>query len=449
MSAVDEEDELAHDSWDSDKVGNIRETRIAKTNRRGSGADQDHLGDTDADIDTSTSEKKRPKKGAKDDSMHADSWDSDNIEFPGEHYVPRPSKRRSRVVADKEEEMQRAEDSMPDTCPPGDTSCKIAADVGPVSVPSEWQEADQVAEAIAGADPEVWAALPDEIRQELMAQQQFARTSQASRTRRSGRGAEAASKLEPFQEELTQPKKRGRKKKVMSMEEAPIAIDEIAAASEEPETLPSPALIAAAKRKRGRPRKSEAPPPPSMVDEPFKLTDAPERLVVGNEEQSATHVLPVKSPADSEVPKAPAKRGRKKKAVEAPSLDVQGLGEENAHLEGDGDDFDGLMSKRAVEPLQSPVDPPAVSIEVEDRPALRDISSSGSNMLLKSGSAMDHVAGDLPTDEAEQQQEVTPEPKAKEVAKLASTPGQQGKVPLRVGLSKRSRIAPLLKIIRK
>lgn len=449
MSAVDEEDELAHDSSDSDKIGNIRETRMPQISRRGSAADQDHLGDTHAEIDTSTSGKKRTKRGAKDDSRHADSWDSDNIEFPSEHYVPRPSKRRSRIVADKEEEMQRAEDSMPDTCPPGDTSYKNSADVDPIAVPSEWQEADQVAEGIAGADPEVWAALPDEIRQELMAEQQFARTSQASRTRRSGRGAEAASKLEPFQEEMTQPKKRGRKKKVKSIAEAPTTIDELAAVSEEPETLTSPAPTAAAKRKRGRPRKSEAAPPPSMIEEPFTLTDAPERLVVGNEEQSATHALPAKSPADSEVPKAPAKRGRKKKAVEAPSLDLQGLVEDNAHLEEDGDDLDGFMGKRAVEPLQFPAGPPAVSNEIEDRPALRDISSSASNMLLKSGSAMDHVAGDLPTDEAEQQQEVTPEPKAEEVVKPASTPGQQGKVPLRVGLSKRSRIAPLLKIIRK
>lgn len=449
MSAVDEEDELAHDSWNADKIGNIRETRVARSSRRRSEADQDHLGHTDTEIDPSTPGRKRPKRGAKDDSNHADSRDSDNIEFPSEHYAPRPSKRRSRIVADKEGEMQRAEDSMPDTCPPGDTSYKNPADVGSIAAPSEWQEADQVAEVIAGADPEVWAALPDEIRQELMAQQQFARTPQASRATRSGRGAEAASKPEPFQEELTQPKKRGRKKKVKSIEEAPIAIDECAAASEEPETLPSPAPTAAAKRKRGRPRKSEAAPPPSMIDEPFKITDAPERLVVGIEEQSATHALPVKSPADSEVPKAPAKRGRKKKAVEAPSLDLQGLGEENAHLEEDGDDFDGLMGKRAVEPLESPVDPPAVSIEIEGRPALQDISNSASNMLLKSGSARDHVAGDLPTDEAEQQQEVTPEPKVKEAAKSASTPGQQGKVPLRVGLSKRSRIAPLLKIIRK
>lgn len=448
MSAVDEEDELAHDSWNPDKSEIIRETRMAKSNRRGSRADQDHLGDTLSDTDTVNSGKKR-KRDARVNTLHADSGEPDNLGFPSEHHVPRPSTRRSRVVAYKEE-MQRVDDSMPDTCPPGNSSYKNSAGVGPIAVPSEWQKADEVVEGIAGADPEVWAALPDDIRQELMAQQQFARTSHASRTRRSGRGAEAASTLEPPPDEMAQTKKRGRKKKVKSIEEAPIAIDEAAAAFEELETLPSPVPTAAAKRKRGRPRKSEAAPPPSMIDEPSELTDAPERLVVGKEEQSATHALPVKSPADSKMPlKAPAKRGRKKKVVEAPSLDLQGLGEETAHLEEDGDDFDGLIGKRAVEPPQSPMDPPAVSIEIEDRPALRDMSSSASNMLLKSGSATDHVAEDLPTDEAEQQQKVTPEPKAKEVAKSASTPGPQGKVPLRVGLSKRSRIAPLLKIIRK
>lgn len=438
-----------HDSWDSDKIGNSRETCVSRTARRRSGNSHDHLGDTHVEINTSTSEKQRPGRGAKAETMLAHSGDSDNVDFPSEHYVPRPSTRRSRVSSDKQQEEQRAEDCMPDTCPPGDARYENPNDVDPVAILSEWQEADQVTGAVAGADPEVWAALPDDIRKELVAEEQSARTLQASRTRRRGRGAEAASNLEPFAEGIPQPKKRGRKKQVKSIEEASVVFEETAAAFEETQEIPSPAPTAAAKRKRGRPRKAEAAPPATTTEEPFNLMDAPERLVVDNEESNDTSPLPVKAPADSDVTKAPAKRGRKKKAAEAPSPYLQGLGEENAHLEEDGDDFDEFTGKRAVEPLESAVDPPTISIEIEDRPALRDISSSASNMSLKRDSTMDHVAEKLPTDEAEQLEEVTPEPKAKEVAKSASTPGQQGKVPLRVGLSKKSRIAPLLKIIRK
>lgn len=418
---------------------------MPKTIRRRSRDDNDHLGDTHVEIDTRTSGKKRPRRGAKAETLLVDIGDSDNVDAPSEQYVPRPSTRRSRVLSDKEQEKQRAEDFMPDTCPPGDASYENPKDVDPMAIASEWQEADQVTGAVAGADPEVWAALPDEIRRELMAQEQSARTLQASRTRRSGRGTEAASNLGPLPEELPQPKKRGRKKKVKSDEEAPVAFEEPAAAFEKSQSHPSPVPTTAAKRKRGRPRKAEAAP----VEEPLNLTDAPERLIVDNEDPKDTHSLPAAAPTDSDVVEAPAKRGRKKKAVEAPSPYLQEPGEDTAHLEEDGDDSDVITGKRPVEPLEPAVDPPTVSIEIEDRPPLQDISSSMSNMLLKSDSAMDHVAGKLPTEEAEQLEEVTPEPKAKEVAKSASTPGQQGKVPLRVGLSKKSRIAPLLKIIRK
>lgn len=446
MSNVDEEQEIIqHESGDSDEIGNGREIYVPRPSRRRSGADQDRVTDTQAEFDTNMARKKRHKKAENVETAHENPRDSENI-----GYAPRSSRRRFGVMVDVEEELQHAEEFMPDTCPPGDANYKKTADVEPVALSLDPQEPDQATEAMDGVDPEVWAALPDEIRQELMSQQQTARTSQAFRTRRSGRSSEVASSLALVQEETSQPKKRGRKKKIQTIEEEPLEPDEPPAALQEPKARPSPAPAGTTKRKRGRPRKSEAAPPPASfeIEELGAAMEAPELSVLADAELIGTHALPGGASKEIQVPKSPAKRGRRKKVLEAETVHPNEL-KETAQPEEGCDDQDGNVGKLAVEPPHSPVDPPAGSVEVEDRQALRDISSTASNMLSRNGSALDQAAEKESTEEAEPQQGVTSEPKTKDVAKSASTPGQQGKVPLRVGLSKKSRIAPLLKIIRK
>lgn len=452
MSAVDEEDELAQqDSWDSNKVGYSRENSVPRHSRN-SGAGRESIKDTEAEADTSnTGKKKRQKRGGNAETSNEDSWDSDKVGFHREHYAPRPSRRRSRLIMEEDENIQHPEESMPDTCPPGNASYTKTADAGSTAIASGWQAPDEVNGGIAGVDPEVWAALPDDIRQELISQQQSARNLQASRTRRSGRAGEATSGLVHVREETPQPKKRGRKKKIQMVEQVPVTFDAQVAALEEPETRPSPPPAATAKRKRGRPRKAEAAPPQPFpeIQESALAMDVPEMFFEADEEPSATHSLPEELWQDVEAPKTSANRGRKKKMIGAPPVQLNELNE-TPYTEGEGGDTVGSMGKQAVEPSHSSVDAPAVSVETEDRPALRDISSRASNWVVKSdSSASDQTAEGPATDEAEKQLEVTPEPKAKRVPKSASTPGQQGKVPLRVGLSKRSRIAPLLKNIRK
>lgn len=451
MSIVNEEEELVqHGSWESDENDYSREAYVPKSSRRRSGAGQELDTSTHLEVDTGTARKKRRKRNETIETAHKTSWSSDEIGFSREPCAPKPKKKRFGAMVNGDDKNQHAEDSMPDTCPPGDASSKDTADIAPATNSLNRQGPDQATEAMAGVDPEVWAALPDDIRQELMSLQQPARTSQASRTRRSGRASEAAGSLAIVQEEQPQPKKRGRKKKGQAIEEKPLASDEPAATVDEPEARPSPAPTATAKRKRGRPRKSEAAPPLPYLEteEPDTATEAPELLYVADVETNSTHAGPDESLKGNPSPKAPAKRGRKKKVVEAPPvLSVEPA--ENTGRDEDCDDPDGSAGKRIVEPPHPRVDPPTGSVEVDERQALRDISSTASNTLLKSEPAFEQAAGDTSTEEAQQQQEVTPEPKAKDVPKSATTPGQQGKVPLRVGLSKKSRIAPLLKIIRK
>ncbi|KAJ4412517.1 hypothetical protein N0V82_008742 [Gnomoniopsis sp. IMI 355080] len=448
MSIVNEEEEPAQ--YDSVKIGYTRETFVPRTNRRRFRAVEDSVTDTQVEADKNRARRMRQKQGEHAEGTQEDPENTVKIGLPGEQYAPSPSRRGSTVMAEEDERMQHAGGSMPDTCPPGNASYEGSADVEPEPPSLNRQEPDQAIEAMAGVDPEVWAALPDEIRQELISQQESARHSQTSRTRRSGRGSEAASSLALVQEEPPQHKKRGRKKKVKAAEDDSQAFNEPTTAIEEPEARPSPAATATTKRKRGRPRKVEmAPPSPSSeAEEPGRSTEAPELPFVPDVELSATHGLPHEHPKETSAPKPPAKRGRKKKVVEAPPVRLNEL-QENAYPDADCDGLDEIAGRQAVKPPQSSAIPPSASVEIEDRQALRDISSTASNTLPKKDSASDQAAEKTSMEAVEQRQEVTTEPKAKETSKSASTPGQQGKVPLRVGLSKKSRIAPLLKVIRK
>lgn len=451
VSDVKDKDELAHDPWNSDNIGYSRETYVPRPSRRRSGADNESATGTQAEAGHSTAKRKRQKKEDQEETALEDAWDSDKIGFPPrERYAPRPSRRRFRTVVQDDEDVQHPGQSMPDTCPPDDVNNEVAEDTGPnlissgQQLPQKTMEDMDDMEGVEGVDPDVWAALPDDIRQELKAQH----APQTSRARRSGRFGEVSGSPKAVQEGTPQPKKRGRKKKEQNMNDARVGIEEPVVAFEEPE---APAPTATAKRKRGRPKKSELVqlPPAFEDDEGSLVTEVPERVPETIEDASATHDLADEASHDVvEAPKplkAPAKRGRKKKVPEVPPVQKEGTeasvrGDEEEAVQGKG------MGEVSPEPSPSRVDPTALSVEAEDRQALRDISNTASN---NSTSGKADETKDAATDKVEKQQEVTPEPKPKEVTKSASTPGQQGTAPLRVGLSKKSRIPSLLKVIRK
>lgn len=457
----DEANEAQDDSWDSDKIGYAREQYKPRPSRRRSGIDQDgQLSQADTSI--GTAKRKRQKTDQHHDTVQEDGWDSDKIGAHRESYKPRPSRRRSRAVLD--EDLAAPERSMPDTCPPGPGSPEGTEKQEPVLISSGQQAPLEQSDAIEGIDPTYLAALPEDLRQEVIADQ-LARNSQASRTRGRGRPSQGG--------DTPQPKKRGRKKKETVNEDAPALAEE---ADAQGAAAPTPA---AGKKKRGRPRKTDISklPPAPAADDDISLAYGVEDVSNAADAADAAEVIP---PQDLEVTpapsKAPSKRGRKKKVVEetpvAPEEETSFHDEEEAVDDQEVTKEAKAPSRRGrkrkvveespsadesddhVEGSQEELE---AASDMEDhskagagvkRKALTDISNTASSQ----GPARETNGKERTTPETvvDMPREATPKAKEKETPRSASsTTNQQGKVPLRVGLSKRSRIAPLLKIIRK
>lgn len=332
---------------------------------------------------------------------------------------------------------------MPDTCPPGDGSFDHAENmVSTLTSPSNHAPRDNMEgiEDIDGLDPDFLEAMPEDIRREIISNHilhQSARNSQAPQTRSRGRPSGTSSGPQPAPDETPQPKKRGRKKKE-HVERVPLVAEET---GEQSGTAPTPTT----KRKRGRPKKGDAVQPPvdTESDELASKKDAAdfEPSIPGADLAEA---LPVESAEDVvEAPKAPSKRGRKKKAVNASPTSAPNepdpiLGAEETAR--DTHETSKLVSEHHADDTVGHVG------AEDEREALRDISITAS----QNASNMRDSQNEKPTSrETEKQHQTTPEPKAKDLPRSASTTGQQGKVPLRVGLSKKSKITPLLKMIRK
>lgn len=439
-SRESEHDELVqNDFWNSDKIGYSRETYVPRPSRRRSGVRELENISTPAQAEASTSNarKKRRDKHEHLETAQEDSWDSDNIGFHREQYVPRPSRRKPRAVVE-EEDLEAPEQLMPDTCPPGEIGLGNSDNADPILISSDDEVAqERIEDAEAALDPEFLAAMPEDIRQEIISNhitQQSTRASQAHRTRGRGPRSEASSGPQPVPVEAPQPKKRGRKKKEQK-DDGPSAMVEEASAE------PSPAPTATAKRKRGRPRKSETvhPSPAPMAGEQAPAMESAEPAPETINKPVTTDTRTVGNAQDAAgAPKAPFKRGRKKKVVEEP-----------ASLVLDRPDETALFPEQALHP-RSEVAGTASEHHVdgdvqERREALQDISNSAS----QGTSTTSRATGKSVSGGAKVQMEVTPEPREKEGLGSASSTSAQGKVPFRVGLSKRSRIAPLLKIIRK
>ncbi|KAK0705161.1 hypothetical protein B0H67DRAFT_593339 [Lasiosphaeris hirsuta] len=241
----------------------------------------------------------------------------------------------------------------------------------------------------------------------------------------------------PVVQDPTPPKKRGRRKKEAKIVET-IIEEEIAEQSthvptESPKLANEPVEAyepEPVKKKRGRPRKSEVSKVVALID----LDDVPEPKPAvepnpgksnSRDEEEVAVDAPVETPA-SPIPKAKlGKRGRKKKVVEKVIADTE---------DEDEDEDEGTpKSARALSDLHTNVQPPATS--------------------ATSNETRDDGAGHgKDKDAKEDDQGVKSVSQVKETAKPRVTTADQattGKVQYRVGLSKKSRIAPLLKSLRK
>lgn len=364
----------------------------------------------------------------------------DEIQYHQEQHVPRASRRSSRAVLEEvedNEQLEPLEQSMPDTCPPGEEICGTAHDPDPILASSGQMESQDNMKIDEGLDPEFLAAMPEDIRREIISNHiaQAGGTAQTGRTRSQARSTGDSSSRRPISEQAPQPKKRGRKKKEQKIDERSMTYDEMAA---DPRGAPT----ATTKRKRGRPKKSATPSAAATVNGEQPKMEVP---TPWDEAFDEARVAPTSTAMPSqlapEAPQASAKRGRKKKVVAAqpaatlPSCEPEEPVEPAQVL----DEPEGKVQQKGKELEDPPEDSDRESAETTmgemKRQALQDISNTASQ--------------DTPSEKVEVTKEVTSEMQSKENSKSASTPSHQGKVPLRIGLSKRSRIRPLLKCIRK
>lgn len=373
------------------------------------------------------------------DAPQDDSWDSDKVGFHRESYVPRPSRRRSRAVFYMGEDGNASAQSMPDTCPPDHDSSDHLESGNPLStshVDHAPEDDVEGTDDIADLDPEFLQAMPEDIRREIIANHASARALQAPKTRSRGRPSKSSGGSQPAVEEIPQPKKRGRKKKQPSVEGT------AAPAGEANETAGPAPVATAAKRKRGRPKKVDVAQSPDVThnDESASVAGAVEPGHVVLHADVADAPMAESAQNDEAIPtirKAPSKRGRKKKVVDesvAPQL-------KDSKSELVADEAPGTEPHEHI-----PGSREAAKAESE-REALQDISNQASQNTPAASKSSDKLA----SQDVVKKLEATPEPQGKDSLKSVSTstPGQQGKVPFRVGLSKKTRIAPLLKMIRK
>ena len=205
-------------------------------------------------------------------------------------------------------------------------------------------------------------------------------------------------------------KKRGRKKKEIKAAEATLDAEEGLLKVEPSQGVRGGAPDEKPKKKRGRPRKSD--------EKPAKDSEAPSEAAVNETVLDEEHTH-----EDPAAERTPAKASRSSKANK------------------------GKNTKQA-EKLPHPRDMPAGSAESR---ALSDKSNTQTSQL-PTLSVEEPEKPTLSTDDAKENRGRAAEQDAKPNTKDATTDAVsngQGKVGYRVGLSKRSRIAPLLKIIRK
>jgi hypothetical protein len=236
--------------------------------------------------------------------------------------------------------------------------------------------------------------------------------------------------------------------------EAPVAPPEPKSPSYTSNDEPVAKKPAKAKKQRGRPRKNAAPEPvpepaPEVIDEPDIINVAANAAPEEPSKETIPEEVPEEAPAQPAATKKPGKkpkkkRGRPKKSDKAvPIADTKPL-EEAPPIQGAGQE-----DEQDVQEHKEPDPDPEPKRAKTPKNKRRDDDSD----------AFD-PEGDTPAqkDKEEEEEETkaaiktTPAIEPKKALKANGTgPGlTSGNKPIyRVGLSKRSRIAPLLKIVRK
>jgi len=249
-------------------------------------------------------------------------------------------------------------------------------------------------------------------------------------------------------EEPPPKKKRGRKKKEVApkeavpdttMEEPPVE------QAKEPEPEPEPAMETpnvvetqgddAPKRRRGRPRKSAVAAQPIVIDLDSEPDVPVDPVPPKEEEEPAKEPAPKLAAAPKAKAKAPAKRGRKKKPpAAAAAKSTEFVPEEKK--EEETTPLSEISENMPSKPLSS---------GAKEIPASDDEDEGGDDHDAKL------VAEEETPGKVALVKDATPVKKEVAKPKLANpaSSSSKGKVPLRVGLSRRSRIAPLLKSLRK
>ncbi|KAI1019244.1 hypothetical protein LB503_009376 [Fusarium chuoi] len=198
-----------------------------------------------------------------------------------------------------------------------------------------------------------------------------------------------------------------------------------------------PEKVTKTKKSRGRPKKK-------TIEEPTAMPEAPS--------PRPEVVTPVTKPKK--------KRGRPRKS------DQTDAREESPKVDTSASTNDAPLSEDAVRPEKKPkidIDESESKDELADEsemePSLKSKSRESSilkesdpNILVKSVSSLDDDAASKASDAATEEKEEKPEKRA--IASRSSTPSKGlsaiiNKPVYRVGLSKKSRIAPLLKCLRK
>ncbi|KAK8039809.1 hypothetical protein PG993_008220 [Apiospora rasikravindrae] len=372
-------------------------------------------------IGRSPSPKRRQKAARRSDAdddddelAGDDGWDSEDVGFHREVYKPRPSRRRSNGAnrQDTRAAESATNDDVMQELPPTQDPLQPEETTKPARS-EEIQETPDLAAKAPAPDPAMVNGKPP-------------------------------------------PKKRGRKKKQPQVSAAsdeltqahtpgvsgaePGAFDQepIAAPSgADPYAFEDDAPVEKPKKKRGRPRKSET---------PVKVAEPPSLRTENNTLPSTADPLPIEDEDFTPAAAKPSARGRSASEEIPPSEE-----------DDDNEDDEPVVKKRGRPAKRPKVAEPEVDTPTTHGSAspLREVDR---NTKLPSPAVATDEAGESENSSATTKKPAAESPAATAASSAATkkapapaTPSQQqpGKVAYRVGLSKKSRVQSLLKIIRK
>ena len=221
--------------------------------------------------------------------------------------------------------------------------------------------------------------------------------------------------------------------------------------AENNETVLKASTQTAGKKPRGRPRKN---PPLETISENTIQDDDP-----ASDDNDDEHLLEPPHPKEITLAptSAPSKSGRKRKAVgpNSPETENESIPSENSSSDSDSPPAPPPPKKRGRKRKESPptcatsAAPPSETETIHDATSLplQETSTNVARAAETPHKALPPPPLPIPSSEPEaQQQPQTPQPRK---GPDKHSPLNSSKVAFRVGLSRRQRIAPLLRIVRK